>query len=71
MTSYKKWSEMHLKINFIRNLFYCLIDGLAEWSKAVDSGSIPKGRGFESLNHHFWKFIIKILLFCIFVESIL
>lgn len=29
-------------------------DVVAEWSKAVDSGSIPKGRGFESRPHHFF-----------------
>ena len=28
-------------------------DNVAEWSKAVDSGSIPKGRGFEPLRYHF------------------
>ena len=26
---------------------------VAEWSKAVDSGSIPKGRGFKSRPQHF------------------
>ncbi len=26
---------------------------VAEWSKAVDSGSIPKGRGFKSHLQHF------------------
>ena len=27
---------------------------VAEWSKAVDSGSIPKGRGFKSRLQHFF-----------------
>lgn len=31
-------------------------DEVAEWSKAVDSGSIPKGRGFKSRPHHFFLF---------------
>lgn len=29
---------------------------VAEWSKAVDSGSIPKGRGFKSRPQHFLFF---------------
>lgn len=29
---------------------------MAEWSKAVDSGSIPKGRGFKSRPQHFFVF---------------
>lgn len=29
---------------------------VAEWSKAVDSGSIPKGRGFKSRPQHFFIF---------------
>ena len=29
---------------------------VAEWSKAVDSGSIPKGRGFKSRPQHFLLF---------------
>ena len=32
------------------------MDNVAEWSKAVDSGSIPKGRGFEPLRCHFCDF---------------
>ena len=34
-------------------------DDVAEWSKAVDSGSIPKGRGFKSHLQHFFIRIIK------------
>ena len=30
---------------------------VAEWSKAVDSGSIPKGRGFKSRPQHFLLFL--------------
>ncbi len=30
---------------------------VAEWSKAVDSGSIPKGRGFKSHLQHFFTLI--------------
>ncbi|KAK1281018.1 hypothetical protein QJS04_geneDACA002845 [Acorus gramineus] len=32
-------------------------DSLAEWSKAPDLGSGPKGRGFKSHSCHFWLFI--------------
>ncbi len=31
---------------------------VAEWSKAVDSGSIPKGRGFKSHLQHFLFYLI-------------
>lgn len=34
---------------------------VAEWSKAVDSGSIPKGRGFKSRPQHFFIFPILFL----------
>ncbi len=30
---------------------------VAEWSKAVDSGSIPKGRGFKSHLQHFLSLV--------------
>ena len=33
---------------------------MAEWSKAVDSGSIPKGRGFKSRLLHFYYQITDI-----------
>ena len=32
------------------------IDNVAEWSKALDSGSSPQGRGFESHRCHFYFF---------------
>jgi hypothetical protein len=35
---------------------------VAEWSKAVDSGSIPKGRGFKSHLQHFLTFSLSLLI---------
>ena len=35
---------------------------VAEWSKAVDSGSIPKGRGFESRPQHFFLSLLSHIL---------
>ena len=40
----------------------CEKDEVAEWSKAVDSGSIPKGRGFESRPHHFLLILSRLFL---------
>ena len=33
--------------------YYEHIDNLAEWSKALDLGSNPKGRGFKSHCSHY------------------
>ncbi len=35
---------------------------VAEWSKAVDSGSIPKGRGFKSHLQHFLTLSLLLLI---------
>ena len=38
---------------------------VAEWSKAVDSGSIPKGRGFKSRPVHFFPQTTRLFAGCI------
>ncbi len=48
-------------------------DSLAEWSKALDLGSSPKGRGFKSHSCHFRGFMqifpksAMIIIFSLFV----
>ena len=47
-------------------------DSLAEWSKAPDLGSGPKGRGFKSHSCHFLIFFVKLnikLFFFCFLQS--
>lgn len=38
----------------MNNYLLLLIDCLVEWSKTLDLGSNPKGRGFKSHSNHFY-----------------
>ena len=46
---------------------YARIDTMAEWSKAVALGAIPKGRGFEP--HWCQLLIFKDSFFCLLAEN--
>ncbi len=52
---------MKIELNQDNNRYLvCRNVEVAEWSKAVDSGSIPKGRGFKSRPQHFFPSILSI-----------
>jgi hypothetical protein len=60
------WVSSQLKDNgFLQYIFICTIyinkDSLAEWSKAPDLGSGPKGRGFKSHSCQIFLLSISIL----------
>ena len=44
---------------------------MAEWSKAVDLGSIPKGRGFKPHLQHFLSLFLFFKLFFLSIDSYL
>ena len=46
-----------------------IYDCLAEWSKAVALGAIPKGQGFKPLSSHYLIEIIYILLYLFIFAS--
>ena len=52
----RKFHENFLAISYILWTQSPSIDSLAEWSKAPDLGSGPRGRGFKSHSCHVFYF---------------